>query len=148
MMGRETSFWPSDLLNGSADPKDKLAVIERSTYAQLKDGDRDDGLTTLIKTAWKRDQPEVVASLIEHGADVNAKKIKDPKDYTALHTAGYKNHPESVRVLLEHGADRTIKDSAGYTAAEYAREQGHAELAAYIDGFKLTPEMAEANAKR
>ena len=124
------------------------AKIERSTYAQLRDFDKGDGYTVLHKTAWKRDQPDVVLALIECGCDVNAAQIKNTKGTTALHIAGYENRGENARALLEHGADRTLKDDSGKTAADHAREQGHAELAAYIDGFKLTPEMAAANAKR
>ena len=106
------------------------AKLARSSDAQVKYvGAR--GITVLQRLAMCHDWPELAAALVKRGCDVNA---KDKFGWTALHEAGKRNHRETVRVLIEHGADPTIKNAIGKTAAEFAREEGHDEIAAYIDG--------------
>ena len=106
------------------------AKLARSSDAQVKYRD-ENGWTVLFVMAMKHDWPELAAALIERGCDVNA---KNKYGNTALHYAGGYNRRETARVLLEHGADRTIKNKKGETAADMARQNGHADLAAYIDG--------------
>jgi len=52
--------------------------------------------------------------------------------YTALMIAAGNGFADAVDVLLEAGADREIKQAEGKTAADVARERGHAELAARL----------------
>jgi len=58
---------------------------------------------------WSRQQTlEVMALLIELGADVNA---QDTMDYrTALMGAAHKGHTEGVQLLVDHGADLALRD--------------------------------------
>ena len=49
--------------------------------------------------------------------------------YTALMIAAGNGFTDAVDVLLSAGADRTRKTTEGKTAADFARERGHAELA-------------------
>ena len=78
----------------------------------------------------------VCEKLVERGCDVNA---TDYQGRAALHHAARNNRRETARVLLERGADRTIKDTKGNTAAGFARQKGHEDIAAYITGFSLKP---------
>jgi ankyrin repeat protein len=49
--------------------------------------------------------------------------------YTALMIAAANGFEVAVDVLLAAGADRTLKQSEGKSAADFARERGHTELA-------------------
>jgi len=57
---------------------------------------------------------------------------KQKQGYTALMIAAGNGFADAVDVLLEAGADPAIKQSEGKSAADFARERGHAELAARL----------------
>jgi hypothetical protein len=68
----------------------------------------------------------LVASLLDKGADVNAKFRYGT---TALFKAAERGHANVVKLLLERGADATIKDTYyGATAMTWALDKGHAEV--------------------
>lgn len=73
--------------------------------------------STLLATAALMGHTKVVALLLEHGADVNAKS-RDGS--TALHTAAFLGRVETVKLLLEKGADTTLRNNTGGTAIEGA----------------------------
>ena len=72
---------------------------------------------------------EVARLLIEAGADVNATAAGG---YTPLHIAASNGNREMVILLLESGADRTARCDQDKTAADYARERGHAQVLAML----------------
>jgi ankyrin repeat protein len=53
--------------------------------------------------------------------------------YTALMIAAGNGFEAAVDVLLAAGADRTLKQAEGKSAADFARERGHDELARRLD---------------
>ena len=61
---------------------------------------------------------EVVALLLENGADVNAKSRDGG---TALHAAAFLGRAETAKLLLEKGADTTLRNNMGGTAIEGAK---------------------------
>ncbi len=67
-----------------------------------------------------------VALLLERGADVNARQ---QVGYTPLMGAAAAGRADIVELLLEKGADRALVSDDGKTAADVAREHGHAALA-------------------
>jgi ankyrin repeat protein len=73
---------------------------------------------------------EITRLLIERGADVNAAQTAG---YCPLHQAAVAGREDLVRMLLDAGADRTARCDRGKTAAEYARERGHAAVTALLD---------------
>ena len=74
--------------------------------------------STLLATAALMGHTEVVALLLEHGADVNAKSRDGG---TALHTAAFLGRAETVKRLLEKGADTTLRNNMGSTAIDGAK---------------------------
>jgi ankyrin repeat protein len=72
---------------------------------------------------------EAVALLLDRGADPNARQ---QVGYTPLMGAANAGREDLVDLLLRHGADRTLVNDEGKTAADIARERGHAAVAARL----------------
>lgn len=70
--------------------------------------------------------PDVVAFLLEKGADVNAKA---PNGQTALMMAASRNKADIVELLKAKQPDLALTDTQGKTAADLASAQGNTELA-------------------
>lgn len=102
---------------------------------------------SILMTAARTGNPEIVRMLIARGADANARESSLGE--TALMWAAAENHPEAVRALIEHGADpnarsekltyakdrfglegvTTILPRGNWTALMYAARQGSFEAA-------------------
>ena len=82
---------------------------------------------TPIMKAALGGQPGVMQLLIDAGADVDA---ANEKGTTALILAAYTSAEpqfvECIKLLLKAGADKSIKDTFGQTAMDYATEDEHA----------------------
>ena len=78
------------------------------------------GVTPLLAAASGA-PGELIAALIDAGAEINA---KDGRGMTPLMLAVATNHqnPAVIRLLLEHGADVKVQSSLGETAADWARK--------------------------
>ena len=74
--------------------------------------------STLLATAALMGHTEIVALLLEHGADVNARSRDGG---TALHAAAFLGRAEIVELLLDKGADTAIRNNMGGTAIEGAK---------------------------
>ena len=79
------------------------------------------GETPLIPAA-ARNLPEIVALLLENGADSDH---QDDLGRTALHHAAFSymggvSSPATAQVLIEHGAALDIKDDEGLTPLDIA----------------------------
>jgi ankyrin repeat protein len=73
---------------------------------------------------------ETIRLLLEHDAPANAGQAGG---FTPLFSAAIANRRDLVEMLLEFGADPHRKSDAGKTAAEFARERGHAEIADWLE---------------
>lgn len=102
---------------------------------------------SILMTAARTGNAEVIRMLIARGADANARESSLGE--TALMWAAAENHPEAVRALIEHGADpnarseklayakdrfglegvTTILPRGSWTALMYAARQGSIEAA-------------------
>ena len=69
---------------------------------------------------------ELMAMLLERGADANARQ---QMDYTPLHTAASRGDIEMAKMLLDHGAKRDVTGSDGMTVGDIARQRGKGEFA-------------------
>ena len=76
-----------------------------------------DGDTWIHNAIYGNCSKEVLQSIIDQGADVNA---TNNKNSTALMLASEKGNIDAMNVLLSAGADRTIEDADGDTWIHYA----------------------------
>ena len=73
----------------------------------------------------------VVRVLLEHGADPNV--AERSTGATPLHDAARTGFLETVRLLVEARADPQARDSAGCLPVDLARQNGHAEVVAFLE---------------
>lgn len=86
-------------------------------------------------------QAALVPTLVNAGAQIDS-LLSEAQPYSALMIAAMQGHFDTVRALVEAGADLTIESSRG-TAADYARSNGHDEIADYlIDLYAVPPELS------
>lgn len=72
------------------------------------------GSTPLHCATWKGHQ-EIVAFLLDAGADVNAQNRNEHWGTTPLHAAAHANQAAIAQLLIEHGADINAQDLNGKT---------------------------------
>ena len=99
----------------------KTATLE-DVKKELKNGANvnaasDEDTTALMHAAIFNQNPEVIETLIDKGANVNAKN-KDGS--TALTKAAFNPNPEVIKTLIDEGADINAKNKDGYTALMFA----------------------------
>lgn len=75
---------------------------------------------------------ETIEILLMHGADANAPQAGG---FTAIFSAAAANRRDLAELLLHHGANPQIKNDQGKTPATFARERGHAEIAAWLESL-------------
>ena len=93
--------------------------------AQVNLASRETMKMTPLASAISAQQNNIARTLIEHGADVNAKA---ENDLTPLHTAAARGNIEMATLLLDHGADIGARTKDGKTAVAYAEERNHPEM--------------------
>jgi ankyrin repeat protein len=74
--------------------------------------------------------PETVKLLLAHHADPNI--VDNDEQFSPLMHAAAEGQLEVAKLLLESGADPALKDIDGETAALFANNNGHAEVAGLI----------------
>jgi hypothetical protein len=75
---------------------------------------------------------ETIRLLLAHGAPVNEAQAGG---FTPIFSAAIANRRDLAEMLLAHGADPHRKTDQGKTAADFARERGHAEIAAWLESL-------------
>jgi ankyrin repeat protein len=73
---------------------------------------------------------ETVILLLDHHADPNI--VDHDEHFSPLMHAAAEGQLEVVKILLDRGADPALKDMDGETAALFARNNGHTEVAGLI----------------
>ena len=96
----------------SGDAERIISLLANDT-SLVKARDKD-GSTPLHCAVWKGHQ-QVVALLLEAGADVNAQNENDHWGTTPLHAAAHANQAAIAQLLIDHGADVQATDREGRT---------------------------------
>jgi ankyrin repeat protein len=78
---------------------------------------------------------DTVKLLLKHGGEANATQAGG---FTPIFSAAAANRRDLAELLAAHGADAGHKSEFGRTPAEFARERGHAEMAAWLEA-QLVP---------
>jgi ankyrin repeat protein len=72
---------------------------------------------------------QAVLALLDAGADPNARQ---ERGFTPLHGAAQNGDRDAVEALLAKGADPAATNDEGRSAADFATEKGHDEIAALL----------------
>ena len=86
--------------------------------------------TTPLHDAALHGDAEAIGLLLAHGARIDTPALDDGS--TALHLAASFDRLDSVKVLVQHGADTTVKNAAGFTAADLAMRNKFADVSAWL----------------
>ncbi|MGA2537174.1 MAG: ankyrin repeat domain-containing protein [Terracidiphilus sp.] len=78
---------------------------------------------------------QTIRLLLDAGASVNSTQAGG---FTPLFSAAIANRKDLVKMLLAEGADPHHKADQGKTAADFARERGHGDLAAWLESQPRT----------
>lgn len=97
--------------------------------AVLTDDMTGEGYTPLA-AAIQFGHPDVVRVLISAGMSVEG---THGDGQSTLHCAAWYGNPDIVRQLIFAGANPNLKDVHGKTPRDYAREEGHHEVASFLD---------------
>ncbi len=73
---------------------------------------------------------DIIRRLLEESAFIDA---ESPNRTTPLMMAARSGHADAAKLLLAEGADFTLRNELGLGAADFARAQGHRELANYLE---------------
>jgi ankyrin repeat protein len=138
-LNAECKYWDGNLLEvqwtplhaaiSGDHPDIALLLLERGANPETRSSlDQ-----TALCMASSRGHTEVVRSLIDRGADLNAKSddwmdLVGPVWWTPLHAAIYKKHRDIVLLLLEGGADTETRSNRGETALYLASSCGRTEI--------------------
>jgi ankyrin repeat protein len=85
-----------------------------------------------LNSAAASGQREVVALLLDHGAEIDASQSGG---FTALHSAAHNGDESLVELLLARGAASGLETDDGKRPADMARESGHEALAKRLDNY-------------
>lgn len=116
-------FTPLSLAVFFAHPETVNALLEAGADVNL--ASRESMKVTPLASASAARQLEIARTLIEHGANVNARAAND---FTPLHESAASGKIEFAQLLLDHGADVNAKTSDGKTPLDYAREHNQDEM--------------------
>lgn len=105
-----------------------------------------DGFTALGLAAYFG-HTDVVALLIENGADVN-QVSNNGMEVAPLHAAVAHRHMPITKILLEHGANANARQKLGVTALHSAAHQGDSEIIELLLKYQADREAEMDNGKK
>ncbi len=107
-----------------------FALLERGASARIMGRAFEQNLAVHAACAGRRLGKTAFAKLVAATGDPNALQ---KQGYTPLMIAAGNGFVDAVDALLAAGADRGRKNPEGKTAADYARERGHHDLAKKLE---------------
>ncbi len=114
--------------NGTPEIANLIAANDENLYFQDKSA-----ASAVLLESTKRGYFRLINALIKNKADVN---YQNPQGITPLMASAKGGWDYSTKMLLENGADKNLKSEDGLTAADYARGNGHEDLAVFIENFQ------------
>ena len=117
------------------------AVIELLIYKGADVNAIDKRGFRALAQAATNGHPETVRLLVTNKADLNAQD--DKYGATPLMGAAANGHYPIVEFLLKHGADTTLKSKNGFTALEFALQNGHVKVVDLLKQAKFQSEEIE-----
>jgi ankyrin repeat protein len=117
---------------GNNESEHVLALLNAGGDVNAKEGN-DLFRISPLGIAVLRGYTNLIAYLVAHGANVN---IRNQNGTTPLMLAvgGLQSSADIARLLMDHGADVSLKDSAGYSAMDYAELSGNTNLLILLQG--------------
>ena len=101
----------------------RLLSIDKTIIDKKYKGD-----TAIMKASRRCNGSNVVNFLLENGANINDKEVRDTIDQTPLIVAADGGCKEIVEMLLEAGANIEHRNDQGETALIAAAQNGHKEI--------------------
>lgn len=121
-------FYPLGLAAYFKHPAAVRLLLDRG--ADPNQAARNQVKVTALHAAVSSNQVDTATWLLDAGADINARQ---QMDYTPLMGAAADARVEIIDLLLGRGADRSLKSTDGKTAADIARDRGHATVASRLE---------------
>jgi len=109
--------------NGNLNELQRLLNIDNSVINKKYRGD-----TAIMKASRRCNGNKVVAFLLENGANINDKDVRDEIDQTPLIVAADSGCKDIVEMLLQAGANIEHRNDQGETALISAAQNGHKEV--------------------
>ena len=101
----------------------RLLSIDKTIIDKKYKGD-----TAIMKASRRCNGSNIVAFLLENGANINDKEVRDTIDQIPLIVAADGGCKDIVEMLLEAGADIEHRNDQGETALIAAAQNGHKEI--------------------
>uniref|UniRef100_A0AAY5K9Y5 WH2 domain-containing protein n=1 Tax=Esox lucius TaxID=8010 RepID=A0AAY5K9Y5_ESOLU len=98
------------------------------SFTEISLADRDGDGATAMHFAASRGHAKVLSWLLLHGGDITT----DSWGGTPLHDAAENGELECCQILVVNGVDLGIRDQDGFSAADLAEYNGHAQCAKYL----------------
>lgn len=104
-----------------------------SAGAEVNAASRETMKLTPLASAMAVGRNDIARTLIDRGANVNAKA---ENNHTPLHTAAARGNIESATLLLDHGADMDAATKDGKTPLDYARDRDQSVMIEFLNQRK------------
>ncbi|CAB1329531.1 unnamed protein product, partial [Coregonus sp. 'balchen'] len=98
------------------------------SFTEISLADRDGDGATAMHFAASRGHAKVLSWLLLHSGEI----ITDSWGGTPLHDAAENGELECCQILVVNGVDLGIRDQDGFSAADLAEYNGHAQCAKYL----------------
>ncbi len=116
-------------------PEAAKVLLERGARVDVATRIDGFGRVSPLMLAAGRGRRELTELLLAHGADVDQMSDVEPfGQATPLMLAARRGFREIVLLLLAAGADPGVSRRDGATASSWAREEGHDEIVALLEG--------------
>ncbi|KAM9431616.1 espin isoform 2-T2 [Salvelinus alpinus] len=115
-------------LHAAAQMGHNTVIVWLVSFTEISLSDRDGDGATAMHFAASRGHAKVLSWLLLHGGEI----ITDSWGGTPLHDAAENGELECCQILVVNGVDLGIRDQDGFSAADLAEYNGHAQCAKYL----------------